>query len=311
MIRRTILAVIAFAPIAGALTSTATAAEQINPARSPALAGSLQTAAANPLEGKRLRYLIGADYPGAGNKDEVIEVAYDVVRPPAKGLAIAYCNLFDEENTGKYGPYLHTSDTAAQYDEGQIDPRGPGWEKNLRQQFERRKRQGFVYIELDNSDAYSLADVIGAIDLAATYGLKVIAKNPGVMNGDATPYVAHHNVFAIIVEKDAGTPQEMDALRRKADKPTLPVWFVAFGDGRAWAKEMARTAADHQNMSVTYSSRGEYVNSIDVHAPAPALASSTSTPVITLGTALIPCPNYGNACLLARGDIHEHILRPQ
>ena len=89
-------------------------------------------------------------------------------RPPTKrGIAIAYCNLFDEENTGKYGPYLHTSDTAEQYGEGQIDPKGPGWEKNLRQQFQRRKRQGFSYIELDNPDAYSVEDVLGAIDLAA------------------------------------------------------------------------------------------------------------------------------------------------
>ena len=74
------------------------------------------------------------------------------------------------------------------------------------------------------------------------------------MAGDATPYVAHRNVVGIIVEKDAGTPQEMDALRTKAGKPTLPVWFVAFGDGRNWAGDIATTAADHRNMGVTYSS---------------------------------------------------------
>jgi hypothetical protein len=59
-----------------------------------------------------------------------------------------------------------------------IDLRGLGWRRNLTEQFERRKRQGFEYIELDNPDAYSVADVVGAVDLAASYGLKVIAKNP-------------------------------------------------------------------------------------------------------------------------------------
>jgi hypothetical protein len=236
-----------------------------------------QTASANPLEGKLLRYLIGTEGPVSGSHDTVIEVAYDVGRPPAKGLAIAYCNLFDEENTGKYAPYLHTSDTAEQYSEGQIDPKGPGWEKNLREQFERGKRQGFTYIELDNPDAYAVEDVLGAIDLAATYGLRVIAKNPGLMDGDTTPYVAHPNVFGIIVEKDAG----MDALRNKAGKPTLPVWFVAFGDGRTWADEIATAAADHKNMGVTYSSHGEYGNAIDVLRPLPR-GLARSAPQVSL-----------------------------
>ena len=137
------------------------------------------------LEGKPLRYLIGTEASGPGRDDEVTEVSYSTTQPARRGISIAYCNLFDEHNTGRYGPYLHTSDTAAEYNEGQIDPRGPGWEKNLREQFERRKKQGFEYIELDNPDAYSIKDVIGAIDLAASYGLKVIAKNPGLMEGGA------------------------------------------------------------------------------------------------------------------------------
>ena len=51
-------------------------------------------------------------------------VSYSTNSPVKRGISIAYCNLFDENNTGKYGPYLHTSDTAKQYNEGQIDPRG-------------------------------------------------------------------------------------------------------------------------------------------------------------------------------------------
>ena len=143
--------------------------------------------AGNPLEGKPLRYLIGADAPGPGRDGEVIECGYNVARPPANGIAIKYCNLFDEENTGRFGPYLQTSDTAAQYHEGQIDPRGPGWEKNLREQFARAKRQGFGIVELDNPDAYDVNDVLGAVDLAASYGLTVVAKNPLLIEDDPTP----------------------------------------------------------------------------------------------------------------------------
>jgi hypothetical protein len=142
--------------------------------------------AVDALEGKPLRYLIGTEASGPGRDDVVTEVSYDTDQPAIHGISIAYCNLFDEHNTGHYGPYLHSSDTAAEYNEGQIDPRGPGWEKNLREQFERRKHHGFEYVELDNSDAYSIEDVIGAIDLAASYGLKVIAKNPGYRNMGVT-----------------------------------------------------------------------------------------------------------------------------
>jgi hypothetical protein len=222
---------------------------------------------ANLLTGRRLRYLIGASTPGLGRDDDVTVVSYNATEPVKRGISIAYCNLFDENNTGRFGPYLHTSDTASQYNEGQIDPRGPGWEKNLREQFERRRKQGFEYIELDNPDAYSLKDVIGAIELAATYGLKVIAKNPMLLERAATSYVAHPNVYGIIVERGAGNPDDMDALRRKADKPTLPVWFVAFGSGRAWAGSVANAAKRYRSMGVTYSSAGEYGNAIDILPP--------------------------------------------
>jgi hypothetical protein len=222
----------------------------------------------NALAGRRLRYLIGTSASGAGRDGEVTEVSYDTSEPAKRGISIAYCNLFDEKNTRRYGPYLKTSDTAAQYNEGQIDPRGPGWEKNLREQFERRKRQGFAYVELDNPDAYSVNDVIGAIDLAESYGLKVIAKNPLLLEHGATSYVAHPNVYGVIVERDAGSPDDMDALRRRAGKPDLPVWFVAFGSGRKWASKVASTAKHYRGMGVTYSSAGEYGNAIDILPPA-------------------------------------------
>jgi len=234
----------------------------------PPTAAAGFSATSNALTGKPLRYLIGASSSGPGHDNEVTVVSYNAAEPVRRGISIAYCNLFDENNTGRYGPYLKTSDTAAQYNEGQIDPRGPGWEKNLSEQFERRKRQGFEYIELDNPDAYSLKDVIGAIELAATYGLKVIAKNPKLVEGGAAAYVAHPNVYGIIVEKGAGNPDDMDALRRKAGKPELPVWFVAFGSGRAWATSTANAAKRYRGMGVTYSSAGEYGNAVDILPPA-------------------------------------------
>ena len=225
------------------------------------------------LEGKPLRYLIGGDDNAPGSDDEVIELSFDAQAPPKRGIGIKYCNLLDEQynakkKTGKYGPYLtKASDVAKQYGEGQIDPSGPGWTKNLTDQFSRAKSQGFEYIELDNPDSYSIEPVLGAIDLAQRYGLKVIAKNPGLMEQDAKRYVAHPNVFGIIVEKDAGTPQEMDALRYAAGKPNLPVWFVYFGKGKTQADTHAVFAKTRANMGVTYSTKGEYQNATDLLRP--------------------------------------------
>jgi hypothetical protein len=223
------------------------------------------------LSGKPLRYLIGAPSAEPGRDDAVTVVPYDG-KPVKHGVSIGYCNLFDETNSGAYGPYLQASDTAAHYNEGQIDPLGPGWTKNLREQFQRRRKQGFEYIELDNADAYTIKDVIGAIELASSYGLRVIAKNPGLLD-DAMSYVAHPNVYGIIVERGAGSPDEMDALRRKAGKPDIPVWFVAFGAGRAWAHSTADVARNYRSMGVTYSSVGEYGNVIDILSPVDSLAS--------------------------------------
>jgi hypothetical protein len=218
------------------------------------------------LSGKPLRYLIGGS-AGPGHDDEVTMVSYSTNSPVKRGISIAYCNLFDEHNSGRYGPYLHNSDTAKQYNEGQVDPKGPGWEKNLREQYERRSKAGFEYVELDNPDAYKIKDVIGAIELAATYNLKVIAKNPGITD-DPVSYVSHPNVYGIIVEKGAGGAADMERLRKKAGKPDLPVWFVAFGSGRGWAGSVANSAKSYRNMGVTYSSAGEYGNAIDILQPA-------------------------------------------
>jgi hypothetical protein len=255
----------------------------------------------DPLVGKKLRYKIGADNPGKGHDGEIVEVGYDWSKPLPAGITIAYCNLFNEkyseqskQERAQYGPYLKTSDTAAEYGEGQIDPRGPGWRRNLVEQFERRKRQGFEYIELDNPDAYSVADVIGAVSLAVSYGLKVIAKNPKLMEGDSLPYVAHPNVHGIIVEKGAGDADGMDSLRRRAGKPDLPVWFVFFDAqqghtaGKVAAKEEAALAQQYTSMHVSYSPGGEYTEAVDQTADAnPRVTTKQTrarTPIRSSGT---------------------------
>lgn len=224
----------------------------------------------NPLVGKPLCYRIGApaDSVGvcSGIDDTITEGPYDTIYPTRNGQSIAYGNFLDQRdsyngntNTGDYGPYLPQTGTAKDYGEGVIDPRGPGWSKNLRQQFEMRTRQGFEYIELDNPDAYDVKDVIGAIELAGTYGLKVIAKNPLLLE---STYTAHPNVYGAIVEKgNVATPEKMELLRWAAGKSNLPVWFVAFESGDKWAHRCADliNQKGYKNMGVTYSPHGEYV----------------------------------------------------
>jgi hypothetical protein len=224
------------------------------------------------LEGKQLRYLIGGDDNHPGKDGEIIEFSFDAEEPPKRGIGVKYCNLFDEKydskkKKGDFGPYLTGTDVSEKYGEGMIDPKGGGWAKNLDEQFKRAKAQGFLYIELDNPDAYDVAHVVGAVAHAESFGLKVIAKNPGLVDGDRKSYVAHRNVVGIIVEKDAGTPDEMEALRKSAGKPTLPVWFVAFGKGKAWADKAAADAAKFKHMGVTYSTKGEYKDAADVLVP--------------------------------------------
>jgi hypothetical protein len=234
----------------------------------------------NPLTGLPLRYLIGTDFYGLGREGEIIEVGYDVTKPPPKGLAIAYCNAFNEkyaeqtaEQRAYYGPYLHSSDTAQQYDEGQIDPNGPGWFRNYHDQFQRRKDQGFHYIEIDNMDAYDLVDILDSIKTATNYGLDTIAKNALLVNGDAARYLVNAHVAGCIVEIDDDTPAaEMpklyDNLRKDAGKPTLPIWFVSNQD-RAWAIRVSRAimAVPLAGMGVTLSLRGEYTDYQDILRP--------------------------------------------
>lgn len=235
------------------------------------------TTAVSDLVGP-LRYLIGADeLRPRGEDGYVTECGYDVVAAPKLGTGIKYGNLFNEKYKdqsaamrARYAPYMHTSDTAEEYGEGQIDPRGQGWNKNLDEQIERAKLQGFRYIEWDNPDAYRVDNVIGAVDRAWGAGLQVIAKNPLLVEGDNTSYLAHPAVVGCVVEQGCGTSNAMEWLRRAAYKPLLPVWFVCFGaKGKTWAEDRADVIREHEflHMGVTWSSEGEYENSVDILQP--------------------------------------------
>ncbi len=182
----------------------------------------------NPLAGKPIRYKIGTDNPGPGRLGEILEVSYDIEAPPPVGLAIAYGNLRREDGEpSAYGPYLPHDELWDEYPEGRPDPAGPGFERNVKEQCQRRRRQGFSIIELDNWDSFKIPDVMQALAIAESEKLMVVAKNPGLVLG-ATQAIAHPIVVGIIVERDAGMPKEMHNLRVAAGKPTLPIWFIAF-----------------------------------------------------------------------------------
>lgn len=212
-----------------------------------------------------MRYLIGADNP-QGRSGYITVMPYDT-KPAAIGLSAAYGNLLDETNSGSYGPYLRATGTSKEYREGLINPHGPGFLRNLNDQFDRRWREGFKIIELDNPDSYGTAFTIVAINAAQERGFLVLAKNPLLLS-TPTVYLSHPAVVGAIVERGAGDPQRMDRLRIAAEKPNLPVWFVAFGGkGKAWANTTAKSAKTYRHMGVTWSSRGEYTNSIDILLP--------------------------------------------
>lgn len=225
----------------------------------------------SPLYGKPLMYLIGSQnaraIPGS-----VVEPSYgwNIVGDDK----IAYLNFFNElyseqsdDAREQLGPYLHTSDTAEEYDEGQIDPAGPGWDRNLTEQFAHAAGMGFKFAELDNPDAYSIGVVQSAVTKAHEYGLGIIAKNPKLVTNGALQFIAHPNVFGVIVERGAGMPAEYNAWRLQARKDgLLPVWFVFDGhDGDSQQCASQILAGGFKGMGVTYSTGREKNGYNDSH----------------------------------------------
>lgn len=220
----------------------------------------------NPLAGKRMRYLIGA-----GNDFYVPELAvcvlpYDYDKPVRSPIAVGYCNLYWQKGAPDCGPYLDNTDTAEEYGERVIDPAGSGFSKNITWQFDRWRKLGVTYVELDNCDGYDIDVVLCAIKFAELYGFKVIAKNPGLLKGNGAKYVAR--CHGIISEKGAGGPALLDQIRKSAGFPEMPVWFVAYGaSGAKWARELYILTATFFGMGVTLSPDDEYTEAVDIVVP--------------------------------------------
>lgn len=281
------------APLPSAEQSAPVPPPMVRPAPSPPISPSSPPhLPLNPLAGMPFDYLIGADNPGNGFAGRFTIVPFGIHSPLRNGESGAYVNLLDEDGEKDFGPYLKPpkGTTADKYKEGVPDPAGLGFERNLRAQLERKKRGGFRILgDIDNVDSFRLKTVLKVYDIARAEGFQFIVKNPGLgassIDGDsdaepredATALVAHPGAVAIIVEKDAGDPKEMDDLRRKAGKPWMPVRFVAHGDGQEWATKVAEEAKKYSDMGVTYSSSGEYGNRIDILKP---VIKGASTPIV-------------------------------
>lgn len=224
----------------------------------------------NPLAGHRMRYMIGASGDtliGVSSGDIVVlpyDYEHDVSWAPLS--YVGYCNLYWQEGAPDCGPYLESTETDEEYGERVIDPAGSGFLKNLVWQFERWQKIGVTYIELDNPDGYDIYTALSAITIAESYGLKVIAKNPGLFYPACVKYVAR--CHGIISENGAGDPNLLHHIRRESGFPDMPVWFVANGKlGEEWCNRLKVGTLGRTNMGVTLSRGGEYTEAEDIVVP--------------------------------------------
>lgn len=222
------------------------------------------------LNGIAMRYLIGATNPQPA-LNAITMCPYMGKKPP--GLAALYCNLFRQDNEPpRYAPYWPKTDVGRKYREGRPDPEKQGFRRNVDEQFAHARREGFLYVETDNRDAYPNKHVLQVFDWAQAANLYVFVKNPGlaVFDESTIDLVKHAVAVGMICEEaDEHTPEAMDELRRTAGKPHMPVWFVSFGpDGRAWADKTAKDARAYVNMGVSYDpGDDEYAETVDVFTP--------------------------------------------
>jgi hypothetical protein len=238
------------------------------------------------LTAKALRYLIALEQaPPAAHEADIIELGYDATRPPSLGIPAKYCNLRDEKNAGIYAPYLPPDDIDSTYHEPAPDPSGPGFWANLRAQLARAVDQGFRYVELDNLDTYDVGVALRCFNEVREHNLKVFVKNPLLVTGEETDLLRHAAAEMIIVERGGGNPRSMHDLRMDVGRPYLPVRFVAYGDGQAWAFHCGRLISEHGyiEMGVTYSLLGEYASSQDIRVPEPP-PPADAPPMVTITT---------------------------
>ena len=236
------------------------------------------------LTAKPLRYLIGLERDPAPDASDIVELGYDATRPPAPAIGCKYVNLRDERNSGDYAPYLPPDDIDDTYGEPAPDPDGAGFWRNLVEQLQRAAGQGFHYVELDNLDTYDVATSLRCFNEVRAHGLKVLVKNPLLVTGEESDLLRHESAVLVVVERGAGNPRSLHELRQDAGRDTMPVRFVAYGDGEAWARHCGRLIAEqgHVDMGVTYSALGEYGSSEDIAVPvAPPAVDAAATVTIT------------------------------
>lgn len=226
----------------------------------------------NDLAGKRLRYLIGADATTLrGEPGAITMVPYGEPRV-LEGVSAGYCNAYDQEGNGAYGPYTFDTDVSERYGERVVHP--SVLSRLLEAQFSKRRKQVFDLIEIDNTDAYPIGAVLAGVSLAMTLGLRVLAKNPTLRSWpEGVELLAHENVAGIIAEYDAN-PFMVLQMCTDAGKPDLPLWFVAHGrEEHAWITTIARKAATTRGLAhigATWSRESgerEYADSVDVLTP--------------------------------------------
>jgi len=212
---------------------------------------------ADELYGLPLRYLINRDIEDEweAKDDEVIVVGPDHIRKTKRGISVKYCTLYKDGKALDPGT-----------DQKKYTPETSIYYKNLHDQFGITQKYGFKLIVLDNLNDPTFNEfcVRRAVDLAFVYKLGVILKNPQ-LSFNALDLLKHPDVFGMIIDR-AGTPATMDKLRRDAGKPLLPIWYIGSGEREA-LDNIAIDAVHYHHIGVSFSSKGEYQNSIDILRP--------------------------------------------
>lgn len=223
-----------------------------------------------------LRYLIGADDSYRQKPGEIVEYGYDSDHGETHYGTLTsekerFRNLKQANSKGKYKPYLPANDITGTYGEWCPSPRGPGFLQNVRDQIERLKKLGCLRMELDNPDydGLDMASILQAHDLVWQAGMRTIGKNPR-LTSDPERYLSHESIDLVVVEHGAGGSDLHEALRQAINQPLLAIRFVAFGEGEAWARQVAARISEksYANMGVTYSENGEYTDYSDLWLPA-------------------------------------------
>lgn len=211
------------------------------------------------LAGQPLRYLIARD-SDAGVTGMVTVIGYGADSLPVGGAGYINCRV---ENGGRRDGILYIDppdDIEREYGEPAIVFTTLSFWDNFDPQVAKWKRLGAPAVEIDNLDTYDVAAALKMFDQVAKASIGVLVKNAAIVDGDQKALLAHPAAAMVIVEQDCGTPAAYEALRRAAGKPDMPIRFVAYGEGRPWAQQVAQQikAAGYTDMAVTYSPDGEY-----------------------------------------------------